>query len=161
MTTAILFGIVAVLWVIAMSRPGRLHVTALSHARDNLAVLVLRIPLAIVASSFLAELLPSEAISAWLGSDSGMSGILIASAIGFVLPGGPPLSFPLAAALMVSGAGTPQMVALLTAWAILNPHRLVAWELPVVGVAYAWRRAAIGMPLAPLSGLFVLLVGAP
>ena len=36
-----------------------------------------------------------------------------------------------------AGAGAPQMVALITAWAILGVHRVLTWELPVMGPRFA------------------------
>jgi uncharacterized membrane protein YraQ (UPF0718 family) len=80
--------------------------------------IIMLIPLAVLAAGFMTELLPRAAITALIGADSGFGGILIASLIGGALPGGPFISWPLAMSLWQSGAGAPQVVALITGWGV-------------------------------------------
>ena len=70
-----------------------------------------------------------------------------------LIPGGPYASFPLVLTFLKAGAGPAQMVALITSWAVLAFHRVVMWEVPVLGARFALIRtlASVGLPL--LAGL--------
>ncbi len=124
----------------------------------QLRPLLVRLPVALVAASFLAELLPQAWFATVLGSASGITGILAASLLGGLLPGGPSVSFPLVLVLFRAGAGTPQMVALITAWSVLALHRVLAFELPMMGWSFVWRRWLVSLLLAPLAGTIAMLV---
>ncbi|TMK52901.1 MAG: permease, partial [Alphaproteobacteria bacterium] len=54
--------------------------------------------------AFIAEILPHEKVSRALGPNSGMKGLLIGTAFGAILPGGPFTAYPVAAALLTVGA---------------------------------------------------------
>jgi len=101
--------------------------------------LMLRLPVALVAAGFIAQLVPQSLVAGSIGAETGFQGILLASVIGCFLPGGPTVTFPLALVFWHAGAGSAQMVALLTAWSIFAFHRLLAFELPIMG----WRFMAI------------------
>lgn len=120
--------------------------------------LLVRLPAALLAGSFLAALIPEGWLIMVLGDSSGVTGILIASALGALLPGGPLVAFPLALVLFRAGVGVPQMVALLTAWSVLAMHRVLAFEVPLLGWDFAWRRIAASAALAPIAGLLALLL---
>jgi len=124
--------------------------------RDTGQSLVRVIPLMLVAipmATFLSQLIPPAIAAAWLGPDSGAAGILLATAAGGFIPGGPFVSFPLVLTFIKAGAGAPQMVALITAWAILGLHRVLSWELPVLGPRFAVLRLLSGAALPVLAGL--------
>ena len=118
---------------------------------------ILRVlPLLLVAmpmAAFLSELIPPGIAGGWLGAESGLTGILIASLAGGLIPGGPFVSFPLVLSFLKAGAGVPQMVALITGWAILAFHRMIAWELPVLGARFALIRLLSSLTLPLLAGL--------
>ena len=67
---------------------------------------------ALPMAAFLSELVPADIATEWLGDDSGLSGILIASLAGGVMPGGPFVTFPLVITFSKAGAGVAQMTAL-------------------------------------------------
>jgi len=118
---------------------------------------VLRIlPLFAVAlpmASFLSELIPEGIAGAWLGPESGFTGIVIGAFAGGFIPGGPFLSFPLVLTFAKAGAGMPQMVALLSGWAIFGFHRVVTWEYPLFGWRFSVIRLIAGLPMPILIGL--------
>ena len=147
-----------VLAVLVLRRPGRKMDEALRYAGGQAIAVLPRIPIAIIAAGFLAELLPQESISAWIGADSGFTGILIASAVGAAIPSGPIISFPVAIALLHLGAGVPQLVAFLTAWSVFALHRLLMWELPLLGGAFVAKRLAVSLVLPPIAALIALLI---
>ena len=113
---------------------------------------------ALVAVSFLAAglgqaLLPRGWVADALGRDSGLRGILLGTAAGVVTPAGPFVSLPIAAVLLQAGAAPPSVVAYVTAWSLLALHRLVAWEVPILGLRFALVRYAICLAFPVLAGL--------
>lgn len=128
------------------------HREVLAQSLADTIPLLLRIPAAVLAGSFLAELIPKEHVVALLGASSGLWGVLLASALGGFLPGGPMIAFPLLLALSKAGMGLPQMIALLTAWLLLAFHRILAYELPMLGPDFVRRRLLACFPLPLLAG---------
>jgi uncharacterized membrane protein YraQ (UPF0718 family) len=119
--------------------------------------LLLRFAL-VIAVSFLAAgfaevLVPREWVEGALGEESGLRGIVLAAAAGIVTPSGPFVSMPIAAVLLRSGAAAGPVVAFVTGWALLALHRLVAWEIPILGARFALFRYAVCIVLPVLAGL--------
>ena len=73
---------------------------------------------AFVVAGLAQALIPKELVAEWLGQESGLKGIFIASGIGALTPGGPFVSYPLVAVLYQSGAGIGPVVAFVTAWSL-------------------------------------------
>lgn len=126
---------------------------ALRETRDNLKRIMPMMLVAMPMATFLAELIPADIASGWLGHESGFTGLLIASFAGGLIPGGPYASFPLVLTFMKAGAGPAQMVALITGWAVLAFHRVVMWEVPVLGFRFALIRTLSSLALPLLAGL--------
>jgi len=116
--------------------------------------LALRLPLAMLAASFLAQALPIEHIASVIGPQSGLIGIVLAAGLGGFMPGGPMTSFPIALIVYEGGAGTPQIVALLAGWSIFAMHRVLAYEAPIMGWAFVALRMSACAVLPVLAGLF-------
>lgn len=119
-----------------------------------LAIMGPRVFCAVFLASFVAELLPRDLISSWLGSNSGMTGILIASIIGIMVPAGGVVAFPLALAMIKIGVGLPQLTAFLTSWEVFAIHRILAWEIPFLGAHFVGLRISSSFMLPPLAGIF-------
>ena len=111
-----------------------------------------RVLLGILAASFLAELLPKDLVAELAGADSGWQGILLATAIGAVVPTGPMVLFPVAVALLEVGVGVPQIISFVTSWGLLAVHRLIVWEVPLMGLNFVIVRLAASAVFVPLSG---------
>ncbi|MDB5383374.1 MAG: hypothetical protein JWO26_3006 [Rhodospirillales bacterium] len=153
------------LWLMALIALGfclkRSASTAIRAGRDGAHSLMRVLPLFTVAlpmAAFLAELVPADIAEGWLGPESGLQGILIASVAGGFIPGGPFVSFPLVLTFTKAGAGVPQMAALVTGWAIYGVHRVIAWEVPVLGWRFVAIRMLAGLVLPVLTGLGVAWV---
>ena len=127
-------------------------------AAGYLGTMAPRILVALPMAAFLAELIPSDVVGEWLGATSGWRGILLASAVGMLVPAGGMIAFPLALALLKVGVGLPQLIAFLTAWSVFAIHRVIAFEIPLLGVQFAALRLASSLVLAPLSGLIATYV---
>jgi len=116
--------------------------------KNNLALMLL----AFAIVGYVDVISPTHLIQAWIGPQSGWSGLVIADVVGVLLPGGPYVVFPLIAALYKSGAGIGPTITLVTSYAMLALIS-VAFELPFMG----WRFTAVRWGL----GLgFPILVGA-
>lgn len=131
----------------------RAHAIAAIRARDQLRSLAPRLPLALVAAECLGRLLPREHVLAVLGAEAGFPGVLFASAVGGLLPGGPMVAFPLAIALFRAGAAPAAMTALITAWSLLAINRTLLFEVPLLGTRFTLWRAAASAPLPIIAGL--------
>lgn len=148
----LLWCLVVVLGVVAHAK-SRTALTdagrrALAFARE----LAIRLPLALLAASFLTQILPRDIVGAAIGPDSGVLGILAATAAGSILPGGPFIAFPLAVSFYDAGAGLPQLVALITSWSTLGVIRIVAFEWPMLGPRFVALRVGVTLMLPPLAG---------
>lgn len=119
-----------------------------------------RIVMALLLAGILVVLIPGETIARWLGHETGLGGILIASLVGGIIPGGPILSFPIALALFKAGVGIPQLVAFLTGWSVFALHRVIAYEIPLLGWRFTAVRLLVSLALPPLSGIFAVLLSA-
>ncbi|MCS6853568.1 MAG: permease [Elioraea sp.] len=119
----------------------------------NLALTVLPV---MVPALFLAAVIQSgvgrERIGRLLGAESGLRGLLLASAAGMATPGGPMAAFPLVAALAAAGADRGALVAYVSAWALNGMSRILVFELPLLGPEFALLRFAASLPLPVLAG---------
>lgn len=148
----------AVLFVIAWRMPGRKHIEGLREGWNMAVVNVPRIVLALLTAGFLSHLLPHEIIADWVGHESGLKGIAIATVLGTIMPGGPLIAFPIVVLLIKAGAGMPALVTFLTAWSVLGIQRIIGFELPMMGAKFVINRVAIGVFLPPISGGIVYLL---
>ncbi len=148
----VMWGLVIVLAAVARTR-SRTALTdagkrALAFARE----LAIRLPLALLAASFLSQILPRNIVGGAIGPDSGVLGLVLATAVGSILPGGPFVAFPLAVSFYDAGAGLPQLVALLTSWSTLGVIRIVAFEWPMLGPRFVALRVGVTLLLPVLAG---------
>ena len=157
----LLFTIAAVLALIAGTR-GR--VVLRDSAREGLLDflrLMPRIMLGVIGAGYIAALLPEEVVGRWLGPDSGIAGLVIALVGGFLTPGGPVIGFSIGAAALKGGAGTPQVIAYCTAWALFAMQRLFIWEMGVMPHRAVALRIAASWPLPILAAIGAMLLGRP
>jgi uncharacterized membrane protein YraQ (UPF0718 family) len=112
-----------------------------------------RLLAAFILAGFVQVLLPKNLIIKWVGAESGMRGILIASSVGVITPGGPMVSFPLVAALFKLGAGYGPLVAYLTSWSVLSFFRMAVWEIPFMGLKFTALRFFVSLILPIVAGL--------
>ena len=97
-------------------------------------------------------LVPLEVVSKWVGAESGFRGVLIGTAVGGLMPGGPYVSLPVAAGLLRAGASIGTMVALITAWSLVAVGRLPL-EIGIMGWKFSLIRLACVFFFPPIAGL--------
>ena len=59
---------------------------------------------------------------------------------------------------MQLGAGTPQLVAFLTAWSVFAMHRHLMWEIPLLGAGFAAKRLTASLVLPPTAAVIAWLI---
>lgn len=135
---------------------------ALARAMRLSATLLMTVSPMILIGLFLGglvkELSDPRQIAPVLGARSGWKGLALATALGAVTPGGPFAAFPIVYALSLAGADIGAVVAYLTAWSILGLHRLVIWELPLLGPDFVVARALASLPLPLMAGFIARLL---
>lgn len=109
--------------------------------------------LGILLAGFVQVLLPRELVTRWFGPDSGLRGILLATAAGILNVGGPMTSFPLVVALARAGADYGVLIAFLTAWSLLGLQRIVIWEMSLLSGEFVLLRVLSCLALPILAGL--------
>ena len=102
--------------------------------------------------AFVTLLLPRETIARWVGAESGIAGILLATVAGAIMPGGPFTIYPLAGALLAAGADAGAACAFVIAWTLIGYTRAIVWELPFFGADFVLWRVIFSLPLPILAG---------
>jgi uncharacterized membrane protein YraQ (UPF0718 family) len=107
----------------------------------------------LLLAASIRQLLPDGALSRWLGTESGLRGLVLASLVGIVTPGGPIAAFPLVLVLLRAGADRGAVVAFVLSWALNGFQRILVWEIPLLGLEFSALRFLACLPLAVLGGL--------
>ncbi len=154
----IIWGLVGVGFLLAWRRGDGSHWRALRRGGEMFLVNAPRIAAALLAAGFIAYLLPQEIVARWLGEEAGWTGILIGSFVGALFPGGPLVIFPVVVALLKAGAGVPAIIAFLTSAAVLGLHRILIFELPLMGSWFVSLRLLASIALPSLSGILAALL---
>ena len=148
----IIMGVIAIaLLYIGYQRGGGEHVVGLKSAGNLLLQILPLLIFAFIVAGMIQILIPQEIISKWVGAESGFRGLLIGSAIGGFMPGGPYVSMPIIAGLLRTGASIGTMVALITAWSLIAIARL-PMEIGILGWKFALIRMACVFFFPPIAG---------
>ncbi len=149
----IILGVFALtLILIGYSRGGGLAVTGI---KAGLALFVQILPLllfALIGAGMVQVLLSGEAMSNWVGAESGMRGILLGTVAGGLTPGGPYVSLPITAGLLHSGASVGTMIAFLTGWSLWSISRL-PMDVGIIGWKLSLIRLSCTFFFPPIAGL--------
>jgi len=148
----LVMGLLALaLLLVGYSRGEGQHIAG---AKTALTMTVTVLPLllfAFIVAGMVQALVPAQAISRWIGAESGYRGILFGSIAGGLAPGGPYVSMPIAAALVKSGASTGTVVAFMTGWSLWAVARL-PMEVGILGWRLMLARLASTLVFPPLAG---------
>jgi uncharacterized membrane protein YraQ (UPF0718 family) len=126
---------------------------AFETAGDILMAVAPQVAGGILIAGLVQVLIPREAVSRWLGEESGWQGFGIAVVAGACTPGGPFGSFALVYALGKVGADIGILICYLTSWTTLSLLRLLVWEIPFLGFNFAATRFVICLPMGIIAGL--------
>ena len=138
----IIMGVVAVgMLIYTYQMGGGEHILALKSAGGILLQVLPMLIFVFIIAGAIQYVLPMETVAKWVGTESGMRGILIGTLAGGITPGGPMVSMPIAAGLLEAGAGIGTMVAFMTGWSLWAFSRiplevgLMGWEFTAVRLA--------------------------
>ncbi len=95
-------------------------------------------------------LIPQHLVAHYAGEGSGLRGLLLATGVGAITPGGPFVQFPLVASLWRAGTGVGPITAYIVSWALLGFQRIMIYEGPILGWRFVWARIAACV-LAPIA----------
>ncbi len=139
-------------------KDGKMALTATKDGAREWLELIPRLAIGIVGSGFLAALLPEELVRTWLGESSGLTGLLIATGVGALVPGGPVVGFAIGATALKSGAALGPVTAFVTAWALFALQRIFVWELPFMPRRLVIVRVLASLPLPIIAAYAMILV---
>jgi uncharacterized membrane protein YraQ (UPF0718 family) len=154
--TVIMVAIAITLFTIAYRRGGGEHIVGLKIAGRILLQITPLLIFAITVAGLLPVLIPAETVSRWVGAESGLLGVLIGGVVGGFMPGGPFVSLPIAAALLLAGASIGTMVAFLTGWSLLAVSRLPL-EVGLMGWKFTAIRLSVTFFMPVLAGFLANL----
>ena len=147
--TGVALGLAALAW--AQGGAERAFEGLVSGGQNLLSVTPLLLA-AFLLAGLVQVLVSREVIERWLGSRSGWRGILLACLAGALIPGGPYVYYPLAGALLHSGAGLGALVAFVTAKNLWSVTRL-PFEFALLGTQLTLLRYGLTFVVPPLLGM--------
>jgi len=151
-TASLLLGLLAILlWLYAWRRGDGSHRRGVVEGWRTLRRTLPLLIAAFLIIGYVDVLAPQRLIQAWIGPESGWTGLLLSEAAGILLPGGPYVVFPLIATLYGAGAGLGPAVTLTTAWAMVGLLRL-SFEIPFMGWRFTAVRWGMGLVVPLLAG---------
>jgi uncharacterized membrane protein YraQ (UPF0718 family) len=124
----------------------------LTHDLALFGGIIPRVLAGCLLGAFISEILPHEKVSRSLGPSSGIKGLLIGTAFGAILPGGPFTVYPVGSALLAVGADFGAVIAMVVSWTLIGYGRAVAGEIPIMGTDFTLWRIVISLPLPILAG---------
>lgn len=126
---------------------------ALAFVADLVIQILPFLIVAILLAGFVYALVPRDLVARWLGREAGLKGIVLASVAGALTPGGPWVSFSLVLTLSAAGADIGALVAYVTGWSVIAIHRVIIWEIPMMGPDLTFMRLAASLFLPIIAGL--------
>lgn len=117
-----------------------------------------RVIVAVLGAGFFAELLPEDQVRQLLGSEAGITGVLLAIALGPLTPGGAFVSFAIGAAALKAGASPVAAIAYVTSWSLFSTTKIFAYELSFMGRQATMVRIIVSLPIPfVIAGIASLL----
>lgn len=128
------------------------HISGMKSALNMTVQILPLLVFAFIVAGMVQVLLSPESLSKWIGTESGIRGILIGTVAGSLVHGGPYVSLPIAAGLIRSGANVGTMVAFLTGWSLWAVSRL-PMEVGILGWKFTLIRITSTFFFPPIAGL--------
>ncbi len=152
-STALIATLVAISATLVYRRDGLPGLTGIfSHDVELFGGILPRMLAGCTLGAFVSEMLPQDKVSRALGANSGFRGLVIGTAFGALLPGGPFTAYPVASALLTIGADFGAVIAMVTSWVLIGYGRAISWELPILGTDFTIWRIITCLPIPVLAG---------
>lgn len=155
---SLIMGVLALILVyIGFQRGNGEHIAGLRSGWVMTYQVLPLLVFAFIVAGMVQTLLPHELLSKWVGTESGIRGLLIGTLAGGLTPGGPYVSLPVVAGLIRAGAGVGTMVAFLTAWSLWAVAR-IPMEIGILGWKFTLIRLASTVFFPPIAGFIAQLI---
>jgi uncharacterized membrane protein YraQ (UPF0718 family) len=152
-STALIATLVAISATLVYRRDGLPGLTSIfNHDVELFGGILPRMLAGCTLGAFVAEMLPQDKVTRALGANSGLRGLLLGTAFGALLPGGPFTAYPVASALLAVGADFGAVIAMVVSWVLIGYGRAIAWELPILGTDFTVWRIVTCLPIPVLAG---------
>ena len=155
LSTFVLALVAVVLGVVAYLKDPGLPAVGVRNGVSMVVSILPRMMPAILIAGLMQVLIPQDVVSRYFGQQSGLGGIVVASAAGVFTPGGPMVSVPFMVVLANSGVATAPLVAYMTAWSLFGLQRIIAWEAPLMGWRFVAVRVVPSLAFPVLAGWLV------
>jgi uncharacterized membrane protein YraQ (UPF0718 family) len=153
----LIMGVIAIaLFIVAYQKGGGEHILGLKAAGNILIQILPLLIFAFIIAGTIQYVIPTDLITKWIGTESGLRGIFIGTAVGGFTPGGPMIAMPIAAGFLQSGANIGTMVAFMTGWSLWAFTRLPL-EIGLMGWKFTAIRLACTFIFPVLAGLIANL----
>jgi uncharacterized membrane protein YraQ (UPF0718 family) len=153
-STAVIASLVAISATLVYRRDGFAGLTSIfTHDVELFGGILPRMLAGCTLGAFVGEMLPQDKVSRALGANSGFRGLVIGTAFGALLPGGPFTAYPVASALLAVGADFGAVIAMVTSWVLIGYGRAISWELPILGTDFTIWRMVTCLPIPVLAGM--------
>ena len=154
----IFMAVLAIIFlVIGYSKGDQSHIAGFKISIKMMVEVVPLLFFAFLLAGMMQTLLPHEAISKWIGAESGFRGIMLGCLAGAITPGGPFVTMPLAAGIYRAGASPGTMVGFLTSWSLWAVARL-PMEVGILGWRLTLMRMVSTLVFPPLAGVLANLL---
>lgn len=150
----VLFGLILIILVVLLSIFPEKKEAVIRTSWKFFIEMVWIFPAVMIILGLFAVWIPKEIVVKYLGSTSGIKGILFAIVLG-TLPTGPLyIAFPIAAALLKKGAKISNIIIFLSAWACIKiPQEMV--ELQFLGPKFMAIRLILTIIFVVIMGVFI------
>ncbi len=138
--------------LVALTRGAGRAVQIVAETAWFVAILSPKIAAGIFIAATLPLLMPRDRVAQWIGRASGWRGLALAAAAGAAIPGGPMMTFPLAAGFVAAGADMGAVVAFVSGWSLLGLNRTLIWEFSFLPADLVWTRYLLCLPFPLLLG---------
>ncbi|MFC1490059.1 permease [Candidatus Latescibacterota bacterium] len=155
--TVIMAVIALILSYIAYRNGEGQHITGLKSAFQLTIQIIPLLIFAFIIAGMIQTLLPQDLVSKWIGTESGMRGIIVGTLAGGLTPGGPYVSLPIVAGMLKSGASNGTMVAFLTSWSLWAVARL-PMEIGILGWKFTAIRLGSTLIFPPIAGIIANVI---
>ena len=151
MTATLLLLLVFLALLVLTRRRGRaVMLDGMERGMEQFAHVLPQLMVALLFAGFLARLIPGEFIGGLIGPEAGWRGLFIAAFAGPIVPAGPVLAFSIAAVFERMGATPEALVAFITSWSLFTVHRMISYELPLLGASFL-RLRLLSVGLVPIA----------
>lgn len=155
--TIIMAVLAIVLFTISSLKGNGQNIEGLKTGYKLLIQVIPLLIFAFIIAGLVQTMLPKDLLSKWVGTESGIRGIIIGTIAGGITPGGPFVSLPIVAGLLQSGASVGTMVAFLTSWSLWAVVRL-PMEIGILGWKFTLLRVASTFIFPPIAGVIANLL---